>query len=219
MTGPAVDCPLCEALRPEPYHRDRFRDYLRCPSCGLVFVPPSQRPDATTERTRYDLHRNDPGDPGYRRFLLQLCEPLCERSPPGSEGLDFGCGPGDALARLFAERGRKAIGYDPFYAPDESVWTREWDFIAASEVLEHLHRPARELDRLFRVLKPGGWLGFLTGWLPDRADFAAWPYLNDPTHIAFYGPEPFARIAERWKVESVLIRPRVALFRKPPGLR
>lgn len=217
MTGPAGPCPLCGAAEPEPYHRDRFRDYVLCRSCGLVFVPPAQWPDAAAEKARYDLHRNDPGDPGYRAFLLQLCEPMCERVAPGAGGLDFGCGTGGALARLFAERGRKTTGYDPFYAPDELVWTRRWDFIAASEVLEHLHRPARELDRLFSVLKPGGWIGFLTGWLPERAAFAAWPYLNDPTHVAFYGPGPFAHIAARWGVEPVLLPPRVALFRKPPG--
>lgn len=207
-------CPLCGAFGAEPYFQDRFRRYLHCPDCDLVYVPPEDRLDAAAEKARYDLHQNDPDDAGYRQFLLQLSEPMCNRVPEGSQGLDFGCGRGGALARLFGERGRNLIGFDPFYAPDDSVWSRTWDFIAGSEVLEHLHRPDLELERLFRVLKPGGWLGLLTGWRPDRTAFAAWSYLTDPTHVAFYGPRSFESIATRWQAELTLIPPRVALLRK-----
>ena len=67
-----------------------------------------------------------------------------------------------ALAAMLRERGLTVALYDPFYAPDESVWSRAYDFITATEVLEHLHEPARELDRLFAALRPGGWLGVMT---------------------------------------------------------
>ena len=218
MSETPSGCPLCGEARAEPFFHDRFRRYLHCPGCDLVYVPPEERLGPEAEKARYDLHENHPGNLGYRRFLQRLCEPMCERIPRGAEGLDFGCGPGGALATLFLERGRRMIGYDPFYAPEASVWSREWDFITASEVLEHLHHPAGELDRLFRVLKPGGWLGILTGWRPDPVAFATWHYITDSTHVAFYSPATFRHIAARWQVDLTLIDPHIALMRKPPVL-
>ncbi|HAB05281.1 MAG TPA: 2-polyprenyl-3-methyl-5-hydroxy-6-metoxy-1,4-benzoquinol methylase, partial [Alcanivorax sp.] len=48
------------------------RRYLRCPRCHLTFLGVSQLPDRADEKAQYDLHRNEPDDPGYRRFLDQL---------------------------------------------------------------------------------------------------------------------------------------------------
>ena len=39
------------------------------------------------------------------RFLGRLAEPLVERLDPGASGLDFGCGPGPALAAMLTRRG------------------------------------------------------------------------------------------------------------------
>ena len=167
------------------------------------------------EKARYDDHRNDPADDGYRRFLARLANPLLERVRPGSVGLDFGSGPGPTLPQMLEEADLRVELYDPFYAPDESVWGRRYGFVAASEVVEHLREPAAEFSRLFGVLEPGGWLGIMTRWVGDRERFAESRYIRDPTHIVFYCPETLRWVADRWGAAVEFPATDVALFQKP----
>jgi len=110
--------------------------------------------------------------------------------------------------------GRLTRVYDPFYAPDETVWLRQYDFVTASEVLEHLHRPAAELDRLFGVLKPGGWLGVMTQPWREPDALPTWSYLRDPTHVCFYSRPVFEYIAARWRAEPAYVGDDVVLLRR-----
>ena len=212
--GLGLVCPLCEVPGPDLYYRDRARSYWQCGRCALVFVPPHERVGVAAEKARYDTHRNDPDDPAYRRFLSRLAEPLLARVAPDAAGLDFGCGPGPALAVMLRERGLRVALYDRFYAPDEAVWSRTYDFITATEVLEHLHRPADELDRLFGALKPGGWLGVMTKPIREPAALENWHYIRDLTHVCFYGRETFEYIRKRWGAEVEIIEADIVLMRK-----
>jgi len=110
-----MTCPLCRSDGARSYFQDSRRDYYRCQVCGLVFVPPWQFLPAEEEKKRYDLHRNSPGDPGYRRFLSRLFIPLQRLLIPESEGLDFGSGPEPALSRMFEEAGHSMVIFDHFY--------------------------------------------------------------------------------------------------------
>lgn len=213
--SPDLVCPLCATAPPTRYHRDRTRAYWQCPCCALVFVPPTAHLDAPAEKAVYDLHENDPTDLGYRRFLARLTNPLLARLTQGDRGLDFGCGPGPALAGMLHEAGMTMRLYDPFYEPDNTVWQRRYDFITATEVVEHLYHPAHEWDRLFAALKPGGWLGVMTKRVRNRAAFAKWHYITDPTHVCFYSEGTFRWIAERWRAELLLVGADVALLQKP----
>ena len=206
-------CPLCDAGDPEAYHQDRVRPYWQCRDCALVFVPPTARVDASAEKARYDQHQNDPADPRYRQFLSRLADPLIARVPPGAVGLDFGSGPGPTLGPMLAEAGLRVHLYDPFYAKDPTVWGRRYDFIAASEVVEHLHQPRVELNRLFSVLEPGGYLAMMTKWVGDPDVFARSRYIRDPTHVCFYSPTTCRWIARRWQATLELPDTDVAIFR------
>jgi hypothetical protein len=179
-----------------------------------VFVPPESWLDHASEKARYDQHRNDPADERYRRFLGQLTKPLLERVPPGSIGLDFGSGPGPALTVMLEEAGMQMRLFDPIYAPDQTIWDGRYGFVAASEVVEHLRDPAAELDRLFGVLEPGGWLGVMTKWVGAHDDFVTWRYIRDLTHVAFYSPRTLRWIAQRWNAPVEFVGANVALFRK-----
>jgi len=207
-------CPLCEAPDTEPFHRSRTRRFLQCARCRLVLVPPDEWVDRDAEKARYDQHQNDAADPRYRAFLSRLADPLLARLPAGSRGLDFGCGPGPALPQMLAERGMIVRVFDPFYAPDETVWQERYDFVAATEVVEHLQRPRHELTRLFDALVPGGWLAVMTRWVGGLESFAASRYIRDPTHICFYGPDTFRWIAAHWRATLVLPAPDVALLKR-----
>lgn len=208
-------CPLCGSEGSDPFHRDARREYFRCRRCALVFVPPAYFLAPADEKAHYDLHENDDGDPDYRRFLSRLAEPLQRQLTPGQRGLDFGSGPGPTLSKMLSENGFPTTIYDPFYAPDAGVWQRRYDFITASEVVEHLHDPQFELDRLWSRIRPGGVLGIMTKRVYDQDAFATWHYKNDPTHVIFFCEATFDWLSRSWSAELQVVGPDVVLFRKP----
>lgn len=184
-------CPLCAESTTALYHRDRRRDYYQCATCKLVFVPPEQHLSAAAEKAEYDKHQNSPNDTGYRRFLGRLFTPLLAKLLPHARGLDFGSGPGPTLSVMFAEQGHAMTIYDPFYAPDASVLTHKYDFITATEVVEHLSQPGQVLAQLIAQLAPGGYLGLMTKRVTSQQAFTHWHYISDPTHISFFSEETF----------------------------
>ena len=218
----AAACPLCACEGASTYFRDERRDYYRCPVCGLVFVPPLQFLPAEEEKKRYDLHRNSSDDPGYRCFLSRLFIPLERRLAPASSGLDFGSGPGPTLSRMFEEAGHTMSIFDHFYEPVPAVLEQRYDFITATEVVEHLHDPRKELARLWNCLNEGGWLGIMTSHAVPQEAFPQWHYKNDPTHVCFYSPHTFSWLARQWDAELTFSEGDVVIFRKrsaAPGRR
>ncbi len=207
-------CPLCKATTVSKTYQDRWRDYFRCGNCNLVFVPPVHFLSAKEEKARYDLHQNSPDDKDYRQFLSRLFIPIRERLVPGSHGLDFGSGPGPTLSVMFEEVGYSMVIYDHFYATEPTLFEKQYDFITASEVVEHLHDPKKELDRLWGCLKPGGSLGVMTKLLSDSEAFAHWRYKDDPTHVCFFSRTTFEWLAACWQTELTFADQDVILFKK-----
>lgn len=205
-------CPLCGTHPTLDLAVVRGKQYWRCPICFLAFMAPAHHPTPDAERSEYLLHNNDPADPGYRRFLDRLCQPLVERLPPAAQGLDYGCGPGPVLAQMLAERGFPTACYDPYFAPDSSVLQRSYDFITCTETSEHFFHPRREFDRLAGLLRPGGWLGLMTETMLSDDRFAAWWYVSDPTHVVFYHARTLAWIADCYGWQLHTPRKNVALF-------
>jgi len=148
------------------------------------------------ELQHYNLHENSPDDSGYRRFLSRLVDPLCERIPTDSAGLDFGCGPGPTLSVMLEEQGYSVALYDIHYRPDESLLDKDYDFITATEVVEHLKRPLEELMRLWECLRPGGYLALMTQRIECQDSFDNWHYILDPTHIGFWGKDSFLYLSD-----------------------
>jgi len=207
-------CPLCNEAGSQAYHCDRWRSYRRCFRCHLVFVPRAHHLSPERERAHYDSHENSPDDPAYRRFLARLEEPLAERLGSAALGLDFGCGPGPTLSVMLEERGHRVALYDRYFAPDTSVLAERYDFITATEVIEHLANPGEVLDQLWLQLVSGGWLGLMTALL-EGVDFPRWYYKNDPTHISFFARETFLWLGRRWGVMPEFPASGVILFQKP----
>ncbi len=208
-------CPLCGERATHPLVSVGGRDYLRCPRCQLTFLEPAQRLDAAAERAFYDTHCNAPEDAGYRRFLARLAAPLDARLARGSSGLDYGCGPGPALAAMLEEGGHRVACYDPFYRPQAELLERRYDFVTCTEVAEHFHDPATEFARLAGLLRPGGWLAVMTCFQTDDARFANWHYRRDPTHVVFYREASFAWLAAHLGFALEVPAKDVALLRRP----
>jgi SAM-dependent methyltransferase len=207
-------CPLCHGRDVAPYHEDARRPYLQCGNCRLVFVPPAWRLDREAERAEYDLHRNEVDDPGYRRFLSRVFDPLRERLSPGARGLDFGCGPGPALAQMLREAGFEVVLYDSFYWPAAEALERSYGFICATEVVEHLHWPGPELERLWSCLEPGGWLAVMTKLVRDVEAFSRWHYKNDATHVCFFSDASWRWWAAEHETVAEFIGADVILLQK-----
>ncbi len=212
----ALTCPLCAGTATSHFHSDRRRNYLRCASCYVVFVPAHQHVSPDEEKSIYDLHRNVASDQGYRRFLGRLCGPLLQHLQPPACGLDFGCGPGPVLAQMLAEQGFEMALFDPVYANDASALERRYDFITCTEAVEHFRHPGREFQLLFSLLEPSGWLGIMTKQVIDRLAFTGWHYKNDLTHVSFFSRETFYWLAERFQVTLEFYGSDVILLQKQP---
>ena len=139
---------------------------------------------------------------------------MINRLSMGSRGLDFGCGPGPTLSVMFEELGYPMAIYDPIYATDESVLEIEYDFVTATEVVEHLQRPKQSLNRMWRCVKPGGYLGIMSKIVIGQEAFANWHYKNDDTHICFYSTETFGWLARQWQTEPVFVGKDVIILPK-----
>tara|TARA_B100000609_G_C17193189_1_gene423632 strand:+ start:306 stop:974 length:669 start_codon:yes stop_codon:yes gene_type:complete len=198
-------CPLCKTSGAFFYHSDKRRKYYKCDTCDLVFVPVEFHLSREAEKAEYDLHENYPNDSGYRKFLSRLATPMQERLEAGMTGLDFGCGPGPALAAMFKEAGFKISTYDPFYFPDKAALDKQYDFITCTEAIEHFANPDKELDKLFSLLKHNGILGIMTKLVRDHEAFKSWHYINDPTHISFFSKETFQWLAKKFHAECEFI--------------
>ena len=208
-------CPVCRALRLRSFTHVDGRDYSRCDQCQATVLDPCQRPPVPEEYGHYLLHQNDPADPRYRRFLSKLANPLLKRLSRGLRGLDYGCGPGPAMAQMLREAGHEMTNYDPIFYPDPRPLEATYDFITCTEVAEHFHHPADEFDRLDSMLRPGGWLGVMTCFQTDDARFANWHYRRDPTHVVFYREATLRKIAAQRHWACEIPGKDIALMRKP----
>jgi cyclopropane fatty-acyl-phospholipid synthase-like methyltransferase len=215
MNLTTISCPLCFFPDTRDFCQDKLRDYLRCEQCQLVFAPKQFHLSAVDEQAQYDHHQNNPEDSGYRKFLSRLADPLLQRLSPNSQGLDFGCGPGPCLSVMLEEQGHRVDLYDLYYQPDKTVFEREYDFITATEVIEHLSEPRLELQRLWGLIKPGGYLGLMTKLVADAEKFATWHYKTDPTHISFFSRQSFDYLGVLWGSAPVIIGADVIIFQKP----
>lgn len=207
-------CPLCTSSTVAEFYQDKRRCYLRCDNCNLTFVPEKYFLSEAEEKTEYDLHLNSPDDQGYRNFLNRLANPMQDMLPQNSHGLDFGSGPGPTLSVMFEEAGYKMTTYDKFYANRPERLEQHYDFITATEVVEHLQHPQQTLDQLWQSLKPNGYLGIMTKLARDRTAFADWHYKNDLTHVIFFSHATFVWLAAKWHAELIFIGQDVIILRR-----
>ena len=216
---PGGQCPLCRSPELTHFYSDQRRHYLLCQCCHLISVPDRFHLVAEDEKAQYDLHQNSPDDSGYRKFLSRLADPLLSRLEPNSVGLDFGSGPGPCLSLMMEEMGHTVSLYDLYYADNAAVFERQYQFITATEVVEHLASPGRELQRLWNLLLPGGYLGLMTKLVEStdkegRDRFAGWHYKIDPTHISFFSEATFYYLGRQWGSTPQFIGADVIIFQK-----
>ncbi len=177
-------------------------------------------PTKAKERRLYDLHQNSSEDLKYKTFLSRIIEPLeCELERSTNietplTGLDFGSGPGPTLHLLLRDIGYDVYNYDPLYAPDIALLERNWDFICATEVFEHLHHPNGVFKNLIGMLKPKGVIAIMTLLYSSKIDFKSWFYKNDPTHVGFFSKTSLEWMAKQFNLRLRIHDDRCITFKK-----
>ena len=213
--GNPSHCPVCTGPDISPFQTIDARAYWACATCEARFLARRHFLSRGEELATYLQHENHPDDPQYRSFLSKLADPLLARLPPGARGLDYGCGPGPALAEMLCEAGHEVALYDPFFAPDPSPLSATYDLITCTETVEHFHTPHAEFARLRALLRPGGWLAVMTCFQTDDARFADWHYRKDLTHVVFYRAGTFQYLARAWGWGCEVPVKDVALMQRP----
>ncbi len=195
-----MKCPLCFHPITDFFHFDRFRSYLRCKNCLLIFVEANQLPKPEEEKARYLLHFNDSDDQGYTRFLRSFIESLQKRIAKSAKGLDYGSGPTPALAILLKKDGYKIATYDPFFADDGDVLSAQYDYLTCVETAEHFHLPRSDWETMIKLVKKGGWIGVKTSMFHEQINFSSWYYKRDFTHVCFYSKATFNWIGKKYSL-------------------
>ena len=200
--GIACACPLCTSLAPFMHIiGPKNRGYLLCQNCQLIFMERQFLPDRTTEKKRYTAHQNGPQDDGYVRFLNQAITPALPFLNTSMRGLDYGCGPTPTLGGLLYLHGLNCDNFDPFFYPEFPE--KRFDYIFATEVVEHFFQPGQELERINKLLVPGGILTIMTEPWKTLQGFTEWHYAKDFTHACFYHAKTIEFICNEYGFEKL----------------
>ena len=209
-----MNCLVCEDPAVKLILEEDERIYWKCSNCLFISLDPKFRLSSSEEKDRYKQHNNDIYDANYRLFLSKLFKPLQGKLQEGAKGLDFGCGPGPALAEMFKEKGYQVDLYDPFFFNNETVFKKAYDFITCTETIEHFFEPIKEFKRIDEMLGKESLLGVMTTFLTDETAFGQWNYRKDPTHVAVYRPETFEGLASMMDWTYEIPEKDVVLFKK-----
>lgn len=229
LTEPAV-CAACGEDRPYGgFTKDGFH-YVRCTSCGTVYITPQ-----LTEEALMNFWTNSPVSeawtevlrhPAQREFdeakFSRALDSLIERHEAGTL-LDFGCSIGVFL-ELARRRGFEVYGVEPGRAArqlgkdlfgleiaaslQEIPNEQRFSVITAWEVLEHTKRPLQQLELLSGRASSDARLVILVGG--NAASFAnrimrGASAAFDFARLWYFTPESFTQLLSRagWMVTDV----------------
>lgn len=201
-------CPLCNS-----HGREFYKNiFYFCGECHGIFRSKENLPGPELEKSRYEQHRNDVMDIGYREFVSPLTNAIFKSFSHFHKGLDFGAGPGPVVTEILKEKGYNISQYDPFFHNSPEVLNEKYDFVACCEVIEHFHNPGREFRLLKNLLKDNGSLFCMTNIYNSEIDFDTWYYKNDFTHVFIYQKETFTWIKENLGFSQMSIHNRLIRF-------
>jgi cyclopropane fatty-acyl-phospholipid synthase-like methyltransferase len=202
-------------LHPRLYH------LYRCEVCGFAFVADL---DAETDVYDEAYYRGKGADPlldyvfelerpdrTVRRFewagIERIVRSLHALSPQ-TRWLDYGCGNGGLVRWAREHTPVQAFGFEEGWIADEArargipILTdaqvesnAPYDAITAVEVLEHVADPKAFVERVARLLAPGGVFFYTTGNVTRHARrLAQWGYVVPEIHISFFEPRTMERL-------------------------
>lgn len=206
-------CHLCKSEGIEFYN---FRKQLhhQCPNCRAIFINKDHLLDSSTEIEHYEKHNNDVEDEGYQNFVSPITNAILKEYSDKHEGLDFGAGTGPVISKVLKDNNYQILQYDPYFHNYPNLLTKQYDYIACCEVIEHFYEPKKEFQLLKSLLKPEGKLYCMTHIYDESIDFHEWYYKNDPTHVFIYMKETLEWIKKKCNFSDVNINDRLITFTK-----
>lgn len=205
-------CLLCKSNKVSLYRNIKSGTFFSCDICSVVYRDQKTFLDSTSEKSRYDKHKNDIDDLGFQNSVKPIVKTVLNHYTNEARGLDYGCGNGPVAAALLEKEGFDIALYDPFYAPDKEVLQDTYDFIICNEVIEHFYNPKEEFETFAKLLKPSGLLICGTGILYPTINFDTWFYKNDPTHVIFYTTASLEWIQKELSFSSVSMANNLVVF-------
>ncbi len=199
-------CKIC-LNKTATIHDEQFDiNYYHCKECGFIFMDETKIVSSDKEKKQYGYHNNNLENIGYvnmfKDFINKCISPYKNSI---KSALDFGCGPGPVLAKLLSENEIETDIYDKYFFPEKIYKNKSYDLITSTEVFEHLKDPLENLHLLKKHLKESGYLAVMTQFHTNSADeFKKWWYRRDPTHISFFTPATFKKIAQITDMELVM---------------
>lgn len=220
----AAPCPFCARAstlqRGVSVAEDGTEYPLRaCPACGTVFLWPAPSPEQL--QAAYTTSYYGEGSTKFGDWIERFRDVFAKRRSrqlagslaPGARILDVGCGDG-RLLRSFqsvghyelhgielpgpaAERAAKIPSINLHFGTLEATElpAASFDLITLVHVYEHLPNPLETLNRLARLIKPGGrlFLAFpnITSW-QARIFTHVWFHLDPPRHLNLVPPPAVA---------------------------
>jgi SAM-dependent methyltransferase len=209
-------CPLCSNTGPFQVLTSAIHiPYYLCDTCALIFMDRTFLPSPEIEKECYQTHENGPQYAGYVAFLNQAISPTLPYLDTDMRGLDYGCGPGPTIQPILMNEGIHCENYDPFFYPEEPKGC--FDFVFATEAVEHFFSPGQEISRIHGLLKPGGIFTIMTEGWEDLTSFPGWYYAKDITHVSFYHADTIDYICKSFGfIPLHRENPRVSVLRMEP---
>jgi SAM-dependent methyltransferase len=208
-----MKCPLCHHSS-EVFYLHRHKHYYFCTNCFSISLCEHHRLEPEHEKQHYTHHKNNVEDLNYQQFVSPITSQIKKDFDKLSKGLDFGCGTGPVIQHILHKEGYKIDLYDHYFYPNTEIFDKKYDFIVASEVVEHFYHPDQEFSRLHQMLKPGGKLYIMTELFSEKKCFDAWYYKNDPTHVFFYNKKTMQWISNKFGFHQVENNKRLTVFTK-----
>lgn len=209
-------CEFCPTIVMSAFFQSDVGEiYFQCPSCFFIHKDKKSFLKPDEENSRYEDHENDVNDPRYINFLKPLIDQMeiaLGTKIQSRVGLDFGCGKAAPLEHVFAQKGYAMEKFDPHFFPE--IPLQKFDFILASEVVEHFKDPKKDFSFMDSLLKKGGLLGLMSSWWTPQIDFKSWYYRRDPTHVSFYSDKTLAQIAMLFNYEIKFLSVNTCILQK-----
>ncbi len=225
--GTGLCCELCGSGKAKLLYPNLEKVY-RCKDCGFIFSFP--QPSLETLKklysesyfvsrqsvaTGYDDYIRD--EENIRRTFQKRFRTIDRFQTKPGRVLDIGCAAGFFLA-VARERGwevkgieisdyaaayARKSGADVYCGPLESFepsGEKLFDVVTLWDVIEHVRQPRRDLEKIYRLLKPGGWLVLAT---PDVDSLTHWLFrerwmgFKDEEHLFFFSGKSMTQLLKQ----------------------